>query len=85
MAWKPIDKTEKIVAGVAYRSTYKFRMPWSQLLQSTAVAAAWNARHALSLVGIKVEGVSGVPPSGTQQVAGARYQLWSIVVRWRRA
>jgi hypothetical protein len=82
--WQLIDKTEKIVAGVPYRSTFKWRIPYTAELASLAVSAAWAARVPLGLVGIKLDGVSASPPSQTPQAPGSRYLAWMIRVTWRR-
>jgi hypothetical protein len=84
MAFKPIDKSEKIVPGVKYRSTYTWRVPFTPTLSNMMFNAINAARGPLGVAGIAVDSIIVSPPNLTPQAPGSRYSAWRILIHWHR-
>lgn len=84
MSWQQVEKTEPIVAGITYRSTYFFTCPYNDTLASSLVRAIIGARNAMKIVGVWIDSATSSSPELVTQVPSSRYKRWAVSVKWRK-
>jgi hypothetical protein len=71
-----------MLVGGRYRSTYSWKVPYSDTLAGAMVGAIDAAGSVLQLAGVHVQQVSVQKPADVQQTAGGRYTRWTVQVVW---